>query len=185
MPGLDYSLMTDGGEFDKTGFPVLEGGDVIVLGKKVFVGTSLNRTTGSSELGYRWLKSYLEPQGYDVERVVMTEDIMHLDVILSTPRPGLIVVCPEGFVNGIPDYFKDWKRIVVTKDETRHLATNGMPIDRKHYILGYNDHFDGKKVKEALEAEGITVYPIFYGHHNEDGGSIRCSTHPLFRKLRN
>ena len=141
MPGIDYSLMVRDGQFNKTWFPVLEGGDVIVLGKKIFVGTSLNSATGSSELGYRWLKSYLEGQGYDVERVRLPEDILHLDVALSVPRPGVIIVCPEAFVDGVPSYFNGWKRIEVSKDETRYLATNGLPIDQDHYILGYNDHF--------------------------------------------
>ncbi len=183
MPVPDYSLMLSGGDFDKTKFPVLEGGDVIVLGKKILVGTSLNRTTGSSELGYSWLKAYLQTQGYDVERVRLAEDIMHLDCALSVPCPGAIIVCPEVFVDKIPSCFDGWKRIEVSREETRHLASNGLPIDKKHYILGYNDHFDGKKVKNALESLGIKVYDIYFDRHNEDGGSIRCSTHPLVRML--
>ncbi|MBF0508896.1 MAG: hypothetical protein HQK57_08230 [Deltaproteobacteria bacterium] len=71
----------------------------------------------------------------------------------------------------------------MTREETRYLATNGLPIDQNNYILGYNDHFDGKKVKAGLEAAGIHVYSIYFGRHNEDGGSIRCSTHPLVRRL--
>jgi N-dimethylarginine dimethylaminohydrolase len=183
MPGVDYAMMIRDGQFDKTGFPVLEGGDVLVLGRKILVGNSQNRATGSSELGYRWLRSYLEPQGYDVERVPLAEDILHLDVALSVPRPGVIVVCPEVFLEGVPACFDGWKRIEVTRDQTRHLAANGLPIDRDHYILGLNDHFDGQPVKKGLEALGITVYPIYFGRHNEDGGSIRCSTHPLVREL--
>ncbi len=183
MPVADFSLMIRKGRFDKTGFPVLEGGDVIVLGKKVFVGTSENRATGSSELGYLWLRSYLEPQGYDVERVRLTDDILHLDVALSIPRPGVMVICPEVFVDGIPSYFKGWKQIKVNREDTRYLAVNGLPIDQDHYILGYNDHFDGKRIAEALEACGIKVYRIYFGGHTEDGGSIRCSTHPLLRRF--
>ncbi|MBK8047087.1 MAG: hypothetical protein IPK16_08165 [Anaerolineales bacterium] len=60
---------------------------------------------GSSELGYRWLKSYLGPQGYDVEHVPLTEDILHLDVALSVPRPGLIIVCPDVMPKGVPALF--------------------------------------------------------------------------------
>jgi N-dimethylarginine dimethylaminohydrolase len=183
MPAVDYSLMIQGGQFDKTGFPVLEGGDVIVLGETIFVGTSENRTTGSSELGHRWLRSYLGPQGYGVERVRLPEDILHLDVALSVPRPGLMVVCPEVFLDGIPSYFEGWDRIEVTREETRYLAANGLPIDRDHYVLGVNEHFDGKRVVKALEARGIEVFPVRFGAHNEDGGSIRCSTLPLVRKL--
>ena len=178
MPLLDYSLMVKDGKFDKTGFPVLEGGDVIVLGKKIFVGTSANSTTGSSERGYLWLKNYLEPQGYDVERVRLPEDILHLDVALSVPKPGLIIVCPEAFVDGIPSYFKDWKRIEVTKDETRYLATNGLPLDQKNYIMGVNGHFNDKRISKELKANGIKVYKVFFESHTKLGGSIRCSTMP-------
>ena len=102
---------------------------------------------------------------------------------LSVPRPGLIVVCPEVFPDGVPSCFEGWRRIEVTLEETRYLATNGLPIDQNHYILGYNDHFDGRKVREGLEAQGIKVYSIYFGRHNEDGGSIRCSTHPLVRRV--
>ena len=183
MPSPDYSRMIEKGGFDKTGFPVLEGGDVMVLGKKILVGTSRNRTTGSSEPGYRWLKSYLEPFGYDVEQVPLPESILHLDVALSVPRPGLIIVCPDALCGGIPSWFDGWKRITVTMDEARRLAVNGLPLDEDHYILGCNDHFSGTSLEKALEAEGITVYRIPFGNHNEDGGSIRCSTNPLVRKL--
>jgi N-dimethylarginine dimethylaminohydrolase len=183
MPAIDYSLMLRDGQFDKTGFPVLEGGDVVVLGEKILVGTSANPTTGSSELGYQWLRSHLEPQGYDVERVRLPEDILHLDVALSVPRPGLIVVCPEVFPDGIPAHFDGWERIEVSREETRYLATNGLPIDQDRYILGTNDHFDGERLARALEARGIEVIPIRFAAHSEDGGSIRCSTLPLMRKL--
>ena len=102
MPSLDYSRMIQDGDFDKTAFPVLEGGDVIVLGKKIFVGTSLNKTTGSSEQGYRWLKAYLTPLGYDVEQIPLPETLLHLDVALSVPKKGVVIVCPDAFPSGIP-----------------------------------------------------------------------------------
>ena len=38
MPVADYAVMLGDGNYDKTIFPVLEGGDVIVLGKKILVG---------------------------------------------------------------------------------------------------------------------------------------------------
>jgi N-dimethylarginine dimethylaminohydrolase len=184
MPRPDYSMMFDGGRYSKNGFPVLEGGDIHVLGKEILVGNSQNTTVGSSELGCLWLKSILEPQGYHVERVPIGEEFLHLDVVLSVVRPGLAVVCPEAFVDGIPSYFDGWNIIEVSKDEAQRLATNGMPIDPDHYILSYNDQYDGWRVQRALEAEGINVQRIFFGNHNEDGGSIRCTTHPLMRKLR-
>jgi len=185
MPGLDYSQMIKNGKYDKTGFPVIEGGDVLVLGKKIFVGTSMNRSTGSSVQGYKWLKAYLEPQGFDIEMVRLPEDILHLDVALSVPCPGVIILCPEVFLDGVPSYFKGWKQIKVSRDDARHLGVNGLPIDKKHYIMGINEYFDGKAIKSSLEALGIKVYPIYFGLHNGEGGSIRCSTQSLVRTLGN
>lgn len=184
MPKLDYSQMFENGSYSKNGFPVLEGGDIHVLGKKILVGTSLNPTVGSSEYGFIWLRSILEPQGYDVERVPIKDEFLHLDVALSVVRPGLAVVCPDAFAEGIPSYFDGWKLIEVSKDEAQRLATNGMPIDPDHYILSYNEHYDGWRVQNALEAEDITVHRIAFDNHNEDGGSVRCATHPLVRRLR-
>jgi N-dimethylarginine dimethylaminohydrolase len=183
MPKVDYNTMFEGGRYDKNKFPVLEGGDIHVFGKKILVGTSSNATVGSNELGYRWLKSMLEPQGYEVERVPIKEAFQHLDIVLSAVRPGLAIVCRDAFFEGIPSYFDDWTLIDVSKDDAQRMATNGMPIDPTHYIMSYNEHYDGKRVQEELEAEGISVYRIFFGNHNEDGGSIRCSTHPLLRRL--
>ena len=74
MPKVDYSTMFEGGRYDKNTFPMLEGGDIHVLGKKILVGNSMNVTVGSNELGYMWLKSILEPQGYGVERVPIKKE---------------------------------------------------------------------------------------------------------------
>lgn len=183
MPKVNYRTLLEGDRYDKNKFPVLEGGDIIVLGKKILVGNTLNPVTGSNELGYRWLKSILEPQGYDVERAPIKDTYLHLDVALSVVRPGLAIVCRDAFANGIPSYFDGWKLIEVSKDDAQRLAINGLPIDPSHYILSYNEYYDGKRIQKELEAEGITVYRIFFGNHNEDGGSVRCSTHPLFRRL--
>ena len=50
-----------------------------------------------------WLASVLGPQGYEVQRVRLRGDSLHLDVALSLPREGLAIVCPEAFVDGLPD----------------------------------------------------------------------------------
>jgi hypothetical protein len=52
------------------------------------------------------------------------------------------------------------------------------PVLEGGYVI-----FDGQGVVKALEARGIEVSPIRFGAHNEDGGSIRCSTLPLLRQL--
>lgn len=76
-----------------------------------------------------------------------------------------------------------WDLIEVTAAQSRLLACNGLPLDPDNYVLGFNDHEDGTTVQTGLEAHGITVHRIAFGNHTEDGGSIRCSTHPLVRRL--
>lgn len=53
------------------------------------------------------------------------------------------------------------------------------PLDPDDYILGTNADEDGTTVRTGLEAHGISVHEIPFGNHTVDGGSIRCSTHPL------
>lgn len=182
MPLVDVTTIT-GGAYDKNDWPSLEGGDLLVLGDTILAGTSMNPVVGSSALGTQWLASILGPQGHDVQRVRIGEAFLHLDVCLSVPRDGLAIVCPEALVDGLPAYLDGWDLIEVTADQSRHLACNGLPIDPDNYILGYNDHEDGSTVQAGLEAHGITVHRIAFGNHTEDGGSIRCSTHPLVRRL--
>jgi N-dimethylarginine dimethylaminohydrolase len=183
MPMQDWSSKIKKGLFNKNSAPVIEGGDVFVLGKKIFVGTTENPVVGSSRLGYEWLTSILQPQGYDVERIIIKENFLHLDVALSIPKPGVAIICPDAFSSEVPAYFENWRIIKVGVSDAQHLACNGMPIDTKNYILPVTKYSKYEYIQHALEEEEITVYPIEFSNHTEDGGAIRCSTHPLVRKL--
>ena len=49
------------------------------------------------------------------------------------------------------------------------------------YVLPTSGQTDGLHIQEVLQARGITVYPLPFGKHMEDGGAVRCATHPLVR----
>jgi len=161
--------------------PLLEGGDVIVLGKTILVGNSKNTAVGSNEVGYRWLKNYLGPD-YEVIRVPLCETVLHLDCALSVPRKGLAIICPEAFIEGIPEALKEWDLIEVDIEKLKYLVVNGLPVDENTYIMGYNENEGNAEIKAALQKRGITVYPIFFGAHNAQGGSLRCATQALVRQ---
>lgn len=182
MPLVDATSMTSP-NYDKNDHVALEGGDLLALGKTVLAGTTLNPVTGSSKRGVDWLTTILGGQGYDVARIRIKPEFQHLDVCLSIPRHGLAIVCPDAFVDGLPSALDGWDLIEVTVDQAQLMACNGLPIDPENYILGYNDEEDGSTVQSALESRGITAHLIAFGNHTEDGGSIRCSTHPLVRRL--
>ncbi len=183
MPLVDVSTVGAPG-YDKNDHPALEGGDLLVLGSTVLAGTTLNQAVGSSATGVAWLSAILGPQGYTVQRVRIREDFLHLDVALSIPRHGLAIACREAFVDGLPSVLDGWDIIEVSTDQSRLLACNGLPLDESTYILGYNDDEDGSHVQGELERRGIIVHRVAFGNHTEDGGSIRCSTHPLVRRVR-
>ncbi|ULT22990.1 arginine deiminase family protein [Sphingobacterium sp. E70] len=116
----------DHGDLSRWHGPFIEGGDVLVLGKQVFVG---NSGLASNSLGIRWLSKLLKSYGYQVEEIRLHPDILHLDCALGLIREGLMVVCEDAFLDGIPEHLKQWDKINVTLSEAGQLATNGLPIN--------------------------------------------------------
>ncbi|WP_151737550.1 dimethylarginine dimethylaminohydrolase family protein [Paenibacillus tengchongensis] len=154
--------------------PFLEGGDVIVLGKHVFVGSS---GLASNRFGAEWLRKLLTPFGYTVELVRLKSGVLHLDCAMGLVREGLMIACEAVFLDGIPEMLRTWDKIPVTKAETSLLATNGLPINESVYVL---DPAFGH-LGEQLERRGIKVEAVDYAITRSFGGSFRCSTQPLNR----
>ena len=156
--------------------PYLEGGDVLVYGKAVFVG---NSGRASNHEGVVWLRNYLAHFGYEVVEVKMDPGILHLDCILSFPRDGLMIVCEDAMPEGLPEQLKGWDKITVTYDEAQALATNGLPIDERTYIT---DPAFKDTVGKELEQRGIHVEYVDYKLSRAGGGAFRCSMQPLLRR---
>ncbi|MES9512183.1 arginine deiminase family protein [Streptomyces sp. NPDC000609] len=156
--------------------PFLEGGDVLVLGKKVFVGTS---GLASNPLGIQWLAKFLSPYGYTVEKVRLHRRILHLDCALGFIREGLLVACEEALLDGIPDSLKEWERITVDLDQATSLATNGLPLGPDVYVTDPEFSFLGQEIEKF----GVHVEYVDFSITRSLGGSFRCSTQPLLRKF--
>ena len=159
--------------------PFLEGGDVIVYHKKIFVG---NSGYGSSSAGIQWLRDYLAPYGYEVEEVRLQGNILHLDCAMSLVREGLMIVCEDSFADGIPETFRDWDRITVPEKDAEQLAVNGISINPEVYItdIAFRD-----TIGKELEEHGIKVEYLDFQVMRSIACSVRCSTQPLFRVGKN
>lgn len=164
----------------KNHVPLVDGGDVMFFGKKVFVGNARQEIMGSNTRGIQWLQKILGDE-YEVIEVPLKERFFHLDLVLSAPRDGLIMVAPEAFIDGVPKYFDTWDRIEVTADQAMHGALNGLPVDSENYVLGYNAKDDMKWLVKEMEAKGIKVHLVWFNEHNKREGSIRCATQQLLR----
>jgi N-dimethylarginine dimethylaminohydrolase len=155
--------------------PFLEGGDVLVLGSYVLVGTS---GLASNELGARWLKKLLAPHGYHVELVRLRRDVLHLDCALGFVREGLVIVCQTALLDGIPQKLKTWERIDIDDDDARGLASNGLPISPDVYVTDPAFRHIGDRISDR----GIQVEYVDFSITRGFGGSFRCSTQPLLRR---
>ena len=161
---------------DEEAGPFLEGGDVLVYNKQVFVG---NSGYGSNSAGIEWLKNYLAPYDYEVTEIRLQGNILHLDCAMSLVREGLMIVCEESFVDGIPETFKNWDCITVPEEDAEHLAINGLPINPDVYItdIAFRD-----TIGKQLEDRGIKVEYLDFSASRNEAGSIHCSTQPILRK---
>lgn len=164
--------MADG--LDSEVGPFLEGGDVLVLDKTIFVG---NSGLASNKNGVQWLRNLASNFDYTVVEVPLHPTILHLDCALSLVREGLMIVCEEALIDGIPKQLKDWDKIHVSLEDAAKLATNGLPINEEVYITDKEFTWIG----EQLAKRGITVEYVDFTISRSFGGSFRCSTQPLLR----
>lgn len=155
--------------------PILEGGDVLLLGQDILVGLSGN---ASNAEGVRWLARCLGP-GYRVHGVRLSQRFLHLDCCLSAPRPGLALICREAFMDGIPDCLKGWELMAVSlREALGAFACNGLILDETAMLL------DGRlsSLAKRLRAAGQEVIEVPFDAVAFFGGSLRCWHQALVRE---
>jgi glycine amidinotransferase len=154
--------------------PFLEGGDVLLVGRDIYAGYSGH---GSNLVGIQWLAKFLGPE-YRVHPIRLKRGFLHLDVVMSLPRPGLAIVCREAFMDGLPDFLDSWDLIDVSVEDTTRLACNGLVLDQKTFLYAEEHEW----LAEELTRHCHDVVTVRYDTVSLWGGSFRCSHHPLIRE---
>lgn len=154
--------------------PFLEGGDVLLVGRDIYAGYSGH---ASNLAGIQWLQRFLGPE-YRVHPIRLNRGFLHLDVVLSLPRPGLAIVCRDAFMDGLPDFLDGWDLIDVSVEDTVRLACNGLVLDQETYLYA-SEH---ERLGDELTKHGQQVITVLYDTISQWGGSFRCSHHPLVRE---
>jgi N-dimethylarginine dimethylaminohydrolase len=160
---------------DESPGPFIEGGDVLVWGKRLFVG---NSGLASSELGIEWLRKLVAPHGYTVETVPLKSNTLHLDCAIGMVREGLLTVCAAVLPEGLPKSLRNWEQIAVTEAQALRLGTNGFPISPEVYVT--DPEF--RDIGAQIEKHGVTVEYVDFPISRGFGGAFRCSTQPLWRE---
>lgn len=138
----------------------LDGGDVLRIGRRVFVGDSAR----SNRAGRDQLRDLLAPYGYTVEGVAL-RDCLHLKSAVTQVAENTVLVNPAWLVD--PAVFADYRSIEV--DPAEEHAANALRIGD---ALVYPDCFP--KTLGRLRDAGIEVRTVDVSELQKAEGAVTC-----------
>ncbi|OFV82670.1 MAG: dimethylargininase [Acidobacteria bacterium RBG_13_68_16] len=137
----------------------LDGGDVLRVGRRVFVGLSAR----SSEDGIEQLRELLSPHGYGVEALPVT-GCLHLKSAVTQVASEVVLLNPK-WVN--PAAFDRYKRIEV--DPSEPYAANALLIgDAVLYPTAF------PRTAARLDGAGIRLVAVDVSELAKAEGAITC-----------
>ncbi|HSP92004.1 MAG TPA: arginine deiminase family protein [Vicinamibacterales bacterium] len=137
----------------------LDGGDVLRLGRRIFVG----RSGRSDESGVEQLRAVVWPYGYTVTAVPVS-GCLHLKSAITEAAPGVVLVNPA-WVDAAA--FGDVRVIEIDPDEP--YAANGlMAGGRLIYPVSF------PRTRQRLEAAGIAIEPVDVSELQKAEGAVTC-----------
>ena len=137
----------------------LDGGDVLVVGRRVFVG----RTPRSDAAGAAQLRGVLRPRGYTV-REVAVRDCLHLKTAVTAVAADLLLVDPRCVA---AEAFDDL--MLVEIDPAEPCAANALRVGER---VIYPSAFP--RTRERLERLGLDVRPVDASELAKAEGGVTC-----------
>ena len=172
----------------------VEGGDVMLWGNYVFIGTY------TADDYSEYITARTNMQAVDVieklfpnktiipfELIKSNDDprnnALHLDCCFQPVGENKAIICPEGFLDKnqyqwIVDLFGSDNIFEITKEEMYNMHCNIFSID--HNVVVSDRTFD--RLNSWLEENNFVVEKIKYTEASKQGGLLRCSTLPLIRE---
>ena len=172
----------------------VEGGDVMLWGNYVFIGTY------TADDYSEYITARTNMQAVDViEKLFPNKTIipfellksnddprnnaLHLDCCFQLVGENKAIICPEGFLDKnqyqwIVDLFGADNIFEITKEEMYNMHCNIFSID--HNVVVSDRTFD--RLNSWLEENNFIVEKIKYTEASKQGGLLRCSTLPLIRE---
>ena len=137
----------------------LDGGDVLRVGRTVFVGEAAR----SNAAGIGQLRALLAPHGYDV-RAVPTHGCLHLKSAATQVADGVLLVQPQWVDAAV---FSDYRIVEVDPDEEH--AANALRIGGS---VIHPSCFP--KTHERLRRAGVDVVPVDISELQKAEGAVTC-----------
>jgi len=137
----------------------IDGGDVLRIGRKVYVG----RSARSNDPGIEQLRVLLAPHGYSVEGV-RTRECLHLKSAVTAVADDSVLVNPHWLVD---DPFGEYRRIEVEPSEEH--AANALRVgDAVLYPASF------PRTAERLRAAGIDLRVLDVSELQKAEGATTC-----------
>ncbi|WP_144524820.1 dimethylarginine dimethylaminohydrolase family protein [Bacillus pumilus] len=150
----------------------IEGGDVLVDQRRVFVGMS-KRTNPAA---IHELKKELPDD--DIIPIHLPPHILHLDCVMNILSHDEILIYPKAFKKEDLHFLNmHYHLIEISEQEQFTLGPNVLSIGQKKVLsLPIN-----QETNAALTAHGYTVIEVDFSEIIKSGGSFRCCTLPIRR----
>ncbi|HTR87234.1 MAG TPA: hypothetical protein VMI56_22315 [Reyranella sp.] len=155
--------------------PFLEGGDVLLNGREIYVGMS---GCASDMAGIDWLQALLGPD-HRVIPMALRSNVLHLDNALALIRPGLLVHCPAKLIDGLPTSLRDWDKIDVSIEEAEQFVTHCLILDADRVIVAAHN----RRLIHELSQRKIEVIRLPFDVPIGASGGLRSAHHPLLRDV--
>jgi len=137
----------------------LDGGDVLRVGRVLFVGRSARTSAGGVEA----LTETFGPHGFAVVEVTVS-DALHLKCHCSTPGPGVVLLAPDRVPAGA---FSDFRVLEVPPQEA--YAANVVGVNGSVLVpAGYD------ATRAVLEGAGFDVVVLDTSEIAKADGSLTC-----------
>lgn len=160
-------------DYEKLQVNRIEGGDVIIDGKVIYVGVS-ERTSLEAihKLQEKLPHQTVVPVNFDGK-------YLHLDCVFNVLSPEVALVYPEAIERKmVQSLGEKYTLIEVCRDEQFTMGTNVLSIgDKKVLSLPINE-----KVNQAMRDKGFDVVEIDFSEIIKSGGSFRCCSMPVERE---
>lgn len=137
----------------------LDGGDVIVAGKKIFIG----QTARTNAFGREALVRMTSQFGYQVDGITVSH-CLHLKSAACLVAPDTMLINPKW---AFKQAFHDFK--VIETDPSEPYAANAVLVGK---ALVYAEAFP--KTRARLEAAGIAVHAIDASELAKAEGGVTC-----------
>jgi dimethylargininase len=137
----------------------LDGGDVLRIEKKIFVGIS----TRTNEEGVRQVASILNPYGYEIVPIRI-RNTLHLKSVCTYLGDGFMVIS-QGHFDDEP--FQGFKKIIIPVGED--YAANTLTLNGKVLMpAGF------EKTKSLIKDKGFEVIPLEMTEFKKADGALTC-----------